>query len=124
MLAGGIETPYRRAGCGPTVLLLVSGDAADTEDLVRDLSEGFRVIAPQVPTVAGAGLDALVRWFRDLVEGLGLERPAIVVEASLAPVARSAAGKEGWCARVVTLGAGSRRRRLAAVRRGLAGGSP
>ncbi len=94
---GELCTPYARAGRGPTVLLLVSGRAAGQatrERLLRELAPAFRVIAPEPPRCC-AGEEApcpLTRaqtraWLRDLVDGLGLARPALVADRRMAPAA-------------------------------------
>ena len=86
--AGGIETPYRRAGHGAKVLLLASGEAGDGVDqlLFNSLAGTFRVFAP----VIGIGADSIVdsnarqaglcSWLRDLIDGLGLIQPSIVAD--------------------------------------------
>jgi hypothetical protein len=84
--AGGAETRYVRAGAGRPVVLLLravgerahgSGVAADP--LFARLAAEFRVIAPALP--AGR---VLTGWVRDVVDGLGLDRPALVVDAGIA----------------------------------------
>jgi hypothetical protein len=81
---GRFETAYRRAGAGLEVLLLVEAAKAELGDwLFGQLARGFRTIAPVLPpgtdpgTGAGAGGD-LVEWLRGVIDGLGLERPALV----------------------------------------------
>lgn len=81
--AGSFETPYRRAGCGAPVLLLAAGAGeADGEWLFEQLAGRFRVIAPALP--AGLGRDdgeaaeTLGLWLTGLIDGLGLERAAVV----------------------------------------------
>lgn len=79
VLAGGTETPYRRAGTGRPVLLLVSGSAPDaSEELFRALSQSFRVIMPELPDTGDPG--ELAQWLRDVIDGLGLVSPVIVVD--------------------------------------------
>lgn len=78
---GAIETAYHRAGAGAPVILLFA-DALDDPVAARlfaTLSEHFRVIAPLIP----AGV-AFAPWLRDLIDGLGLDRPGLISEESLA----------------------------------------
>lgn len=78
LLAGGLETPYRRAGHGPPVLLLV-----DRIDLLEALAPHYRVIQPLRAPDDPQGQD-WPGWLRDVVDGLGLGRPAMVVDPGLA----------------------------------------
>lgn len=72
--AGAWETSYRRAGAGSPVLLLV-GDGAEPRDwLFRTLAARFRVVAATRPV----GADTFEAWLRGLIDGLGLEQPAVV----------------------------------------------
>jgi hypothetical protein len=90
------ETAYRRAGAGPPVLLLANAaaSAAWLPRLVDPLAREFRVYLPvAVPSadgvrcVAGGPLIDPVAWLRDVVDGLGLVRPAIVSDADFAATA-------------------------------------
>lgn len=93
------ETVYRRAGKGAPVLLLVAGSGSGVLErtLLHTLSEHFRVFAPRFPprangAVPSAGETATVdvsAWLRDLIDGLGLERPSIVADESLGIAALS-----------------------------------
>jgi pimeloyl-ACP methyl ester carboxylesterase len=93
--AGAAETHYRRAGSGAAVLLLFPGGAADplAARLFDHLARRFRVIAPRPPAgIAAAEPDGgeaapLSSWLRDLIDGLGLVRPGLVVHGSLEPAA-------------------------------------
>lgn len=78
---GAIETTYHRAGAGAPVLLLFAEGLDDpvAARLFAALSGHFRVIAPVIP----AGV-AFAPWLRDLIDGLGLDRPGLVSEESLA----------------------------------------
>jgi pimeloyl-ACP methyl ester carboxylesterase len=87
---GPVETSYRRAGAGPPVLLLVETAEAEAGDWLFDQLAGrFRTIAPTLPVrLDGAGMDPttdrveLEGWLRGLIDGLGLERPAVVAGAA------------------------------------------
>ncbi|AKF09324.1 alpha/beta fold hydrolase [Sandaracinus amylolyticus] len=74
---GTTETRYQRAGRGSPVLLLFTDATADAlgARLFERLAAGFRVIAPTLPP----GVE-IASWLRDLIEGLGLIRPAIVAD--------------------------------------------
>lgn len=80
--AGAEETQYVRAGSGQPVVLLLrassSPSAIMADPLFTRLSREFRVVAPAVPSDR-----ELTCWVGDLVDGLGLDRPAIVVDAEL-----------------------------------------
>ena len=102
VVAGTMETPYRRAGRGATVLVL------GAPGLFDELTETMRVIEPLLlPPAAigavGAGSDdgagppedtAWHEWLQGLVDGLGLDRPAIAVAPELEAVARRAAARD------------------------------
>jgi pimeloyl-ACP methyl ester carboxylesterase len=87
---GPFETWYRRAGVGGPVLLLIGPPAAAVGDwLFSQLAGRFRTIAPVLPAglagasgtgtpVEGGGLED---WLRGLIDGLGLEQPALVAAA-------------------------------------------
>jgi hypothetical protein len=88
---GAEETRYLRCGRSGQVALVVAMDAAERLRLVRLLAAERRVIAPVPPLLTGSltawsGAD-LGAWLRDVVEGLGLDRPALVLEAALAALA-------------------------------------
>lgn len=92
--AGATETHYRRAGSGPAILLLFPGGADDppAARLFARLARRFRVIAPRPPAdVAPADSDdtdpPLSAWLRDLIDGLGLVRPGLVVCHAFGPAA-------------------------------------
>ena len=112
--AGAAETEYARAGSGrPTVLLLrpSSSLAAITADpLFISLSRGLRVVAPALTTER-----ELTAWVGDLVDGLGLDRPAVVVDAAVAGAAVPLVLGEDRCSCIVVLRtAGEPARRTAA----------
>jgi hypothetical protein len=79
--AGSHETSYRRAGTGRPVVLLLRADALSprADPLFDALAREFRVVAPTLPDAP-----VLLDWVRAVIDGLGLERPALLVDASLA----------------------------------------
>jgi pimeloyl-ACP methyl ester carboxylesterase len=86
------ETVYRRAGTGLPVLLLAERNGGEDADAVfAALAAGYRVVAPVAAAVpdgvrcgAGAGVVDAVAWLRDLIDGLGLDRPIVVADAAFA----------------------------------------
>ena len=115
--SGTIETEYLRAGCGPTVLYLggALAGAAQREALFAALAARFRVIAPQSTSLlAMAGPDdgggsAFSRWLVGMLDGLGVTRASLVVEAPLAAEAARFAGEHpARLDRVVLLGGAAR----------------
>jgi hypothetical protein len=102
----GEEIRYRRAGRGPAVLLLrrsspgvistggvSSGGLLEGDSLFRELAETQRVIAPLSPPPGRRG--AMERWLRGIIEGLGLQAPDLVAEASMAPLLSRFVGRSG-----------------------------
>lgn len=85
LVAGTFETPYRRAGRGPSVLLLAQGTG-----LLEALAGELRIFEPlRVPAEPGA--PEWIAWLHGLLDGLGLERPAVVVDAGGAEPVRQLA---------------------------------
>lgn len=82
VMTAGRETRYRRAGHGRAVLLLVHDDALFT-DLARDL----RVVEPLGPD-GGPSDPEWHAWIQGLVDGLGLDRPALVVDPGAGSIVR------------------------------------
>ena len=72
---------YRRAGTGRPLLVLRS--SLEPHPLWAELDDAlvgaFRVFTPDVPS---AGVD-VAAWMRDFLEGVGLERVAIIADDSL-----------------------------------------
>lgn len=90
--SGAIETEYLRAGHGPTVLYLGGAltGAAQRESMFAALASCFRVIAPQSTSLSAmaapqhGGASAFTQWLLGVLDGLGLGRASLVVEAPLA----------------------------------------
>lgn len=86
LTVGTVETLYRRAGSGAPVLLLGLGRTEEAEMITRLTGpEGRRrVIVPDCTTLAALTPaatkreSAFARWLSDFLQGLGLERPAVV----------------------------------------------
>lgn len=86
---GSTETVYRRAGQGPTLVLLLGPRSADERDrLLSSLARAFRVIDPTPPEDVGDGWSS---WLRGVVDGLGLQRPALVADPGTASRAEALA---------------------------------
>jgi pimeloyl-ACP methyl ester carboxylesterase len=78
---GAVETTYTRAGAGKPLLLLFPkglGDELATALFTR-LAERFKVVAPVTPE----GGQSLSKWLREVIDGLGLEKPVVVAEETL-----------------------------------------
>lgn len=83
--AGGVETRYCRAGRGTPVLLVArAGVEVRGSRTFAELARHGCVIAPEPPdpatTGAGGGPPRIADWLRDVIDGLGLERPSLVVD--------------------------------------------
>lgn len=83
---GDTITSYRRAGTGMQVLLLSDGaQGGDPDDgLFRILAEHFKVFAPAMTATGDVAQAAVAAsaWLRDLVDGLGLDRPSVVADGA------------------------------------------
>ena len=67
---------YRRAGAGRPVIVLRGTDDPDAlwPELDAELVSHFRVVTPELP----AGCDDVAAWVADFLEGVGLDRVAVV----------------------------------------------
>lgn len=93
--AGAFETAYRRAGRGGTVLLVLAGEDQAIEDwLFVTLGERFRTIAPVLPREAETAASLFDAWLSALIDGLGLEQPAVVAGAAHAHALLSLAARD------------------------------
>lgn len=74
---GDEVTAYVRAGRGRTVLVVGDGRSGDlpAPTLVASLAREFRVVAPAHPVPDNGRAS---RWVCGIIEGLGLDRPALV----------------------------------------------
>lgn len=98
---GSVQTPYRRAGRGRTLLLLLRGTTDERGEVFLALAREFRVIDPAPPWAGaqgprqtdGRGEDSRAAgeedpppghewgaWLVGVVDGLGLDRPALIVD--------------------------------------------
>lgn len=80
------EIPYRRAGRGRASLLLCEPGRPEREPVFRRLASLGLVVEPLV--LPEPGLADWPRWLRGIVDGLGLDRPDLVVSAGLVDGAR------------------------------------
>lgn len=78
---GAIETRYARAGVGLPILILFPHALTDPlgAQLFAHLAERYRVVAPTIATGV-----PLSKWLRELIDGLGLVRPTVIVDEALA----------------------------------------
>lgn len=83
VVTGGAETPYRRGGRGSVTVVLLT----DRAGLFDALLPAVRVVEP-LRRPAEPGSPAWQDWLRAVVDGLGLDRPALVVEPALMGAAR------------------------------------
>lgn len=81
---GEVETWYRRAGRGGHVLLLTRRGRDERDDLFGRLAEEHLVIEPATLPDAATWAE----WLCGVVDGLGLSRPDLVVDAEWGEAAR------------------------------------
>lgn len=112
--AGGVSTMIVEAGEGTPLILLHGGiecGGAYWAPVIGRLAERHRVIVPDAPGLGESEpvdrLDADVfgRWLREVVEGIGAERPTLVVHSMIGSlVARFATDGSDLLARLVLYG--------------------
>jgi hypothetical protein len=79
--AGGVETPYVRAGRGPTLVLVARDiDLPEVQALVADFAQRFTVFAASPDSTSAA---ELAQWLRPFLEGLGVVGVHLMVHESL-----------------------------------------
>jgi pimeloyl-ACP methyl ester carboxylesterase len=87
---GPTETRYLRAGKGAPVLLLFHGGAvaAVASQLLETLVSEFRLLLPALTgngsDVADAGQESFSAWLRNFMDGLGVDRFAVITTISYA----------------------------------------
>lgn len=104
VMVGAVETAYRRAGRGPTVLILTGAPPFPSTDSasLRPLVARARVIVPEQVTISALAMAAaesetpFVRWLDGFLEGIGVEAVTLVAAEAFAPeVQRFAARHPG-----------------------------
>jgi hypothetical protein len=103
---GGSEIPYRRRGHGPPLLVVTRhpGSPLDPVDEEALAVAGFRVVVPLAPLPTAA--PQADRWMLGLLEGLGLERPGLVLDREAAVVLQHFLQRHGERIGAVTILAG------------------
>lgn len=97
---GNAETPYRRAGRGAAVLLLSGGAEAERDRVFRWLAGRQLVIEP----LTRPRVEEWPTWLPGVVEGLGLERPDLIVTREEVDTVRAlTAAHPGWAGGVLLI---------------------
>lgn len=93
VMVGAVETSYRRAGRGPTVLILTGAPPFPSTDAasLRPLVERARVIVPEHVTVTALAMAVAEsetpfgRWLDGFLEGIGVHEVNLVAPETYAP---------------------------------------
>jgi len=86
LMVGQVETQYRRAGAGPTLIVL----SDLTAERLMTLAARARVIVPDTTTIGALVPGApdqrpFAQWLSGFLEGLGVTTATILAPAILAP---------------------------------------
>jgi hypothetical protein len=81
---GARETPYVRCGRGVCWAILLAADATERMRLVRRFMRYGPVLGPLPPLDDPRWPGEAAAWLRGVIDGLGLDRPALVLAPSLA----------------------------------------
>jgi hypothetical protein len=96
---GAQETRYLRCGRGSAAVVVLAVDADQRLDLLKQHAARYRVVAPVPPVCPTAGrygpagtghppvvpeTAAFEDWMRGVIDGLGLERPSVVLGPDMA----------------------------------------
>jgi hypothetical protein len=105
---GSEETRYLRHGRGARVVVVLAEEEAERVRLLERFSGAACVIAP-VPSAAARGASgeivlsaaALADWLIGVIDGLGIERPEVVLSRALAGFAPALARRCGELVQLV-----------------------
>jgi hypothetical protein len=84
---GATETVYIRAGRGMPLSVVLASSEPERYRLIARFARNGRVVAPVLPAAAMT----VEEWLRGVIDGLGLERPAVVLAPELAVLAQQLA---------------------------------
>jgi hypothetical protein len=84
---GATETVYIRAGRGMPLSVVLASSEPERYRLIARFARNGRVVAPVMPAAAMT----VEEWLRGVIDGLGLERPAVVLAPELAVLAQQLA---------------------------------
>jgi hypothetical protein len=89
---GPVETGYRRAGHGDTVVALVARDWPAAASLFPGLARDFRLIVPELEPADGSrGRPHFAAWLTDFLDGLGLSNVTLLADERFGAAALGAA---------------------------------